>query len=311
MFATTSVSLASNLLISVRLLILPISSLKHYPVLLLLICATVWVYALFLFLELGGVAIVTLRGSVGAQRDHITFIPDTGIDTNAVCCHFQGCSAALPHTCDSPPASVRLCPFQDIFVVGHNFGLSSLLVPRSGEPNFDSNEADPFENKKRRQEREVKGLLDKIRPDMIALDPDFVGSLAPPTRLTTAVHDKLDIPFARLPRLERLRVQGRADETELDADAGADAVATEDDGGKNKKSRAEREKRKMRGKGKSLKRYLRKQRKNVIDPTAVRIVSPPFLSCWLFVPSWRSRGKRDGLRKRSKRGRWNPRNHLR
>ncbi|KAF8121516.1 hypothetical protein EV363DRAFT_1301879 [Boletus edulis] len=241
-------------------------SVNHYPVLLLLICATVWVYALFLFLELGGVAIVTLRGSVGAQRDHITFIPDTGIDTNAVCCHFQGCSAALPHTCDSPPAS-------DIFVVGHNFGLSSLLVPRSGEPNFDSNEADPFENKKRRQEREVKGLLDKIRPDMIALDPDFVGSLAPPTRLTTAVHDKLDIPFARLPRLERLRVQGRADETELDADAGADAVATEDDGGKNKKSRAEREKRKMRGKGKSLKRYLRKQRKNVIDPTARSVLT--------------------------------------
>ncbi|KAF8431963.1 BING4CT-domain-containing protein [Boletus edulis BED1] len=173
---------------------------------------------------------------------------------------------AIPHR---PLTSVRFCPFQDILVVGHNAGLSSLLVPRSGEPNFDSNEADPFENKKRRQEREVKGLLDKIRPDMIALDPDFVGSLAPPTRLTTAVHDKLDIPFARLPRLERLRVQGKADETELDADT--DAVATEDDGGKNKKSRAEREKRKMRGKGKSLKRYLRKQRKNVIDPTAVAI----------------------------------------
>lgn len=37
-------------------------------------------------------------------------------------------------------------------------------MPGSGEPNFDSNEADPFENKKRRQEREVKGLLDKVSP---------------------------------------------------------------------------------------------------------------------------------------------------
>ena len=83
---------------------------------------------------------------------------------------------------------------------------------------------------------------------MIALDPDFVGSLAPPTKLTTAVNDKHDIPFARLPRLERLRVEGKADETELDA--GAD-----DDGGQ-KKSREEREKRKMRGKGKSLKRCV-------------------------------------------------------
>ncbi|KAI9567936.1 NUC141 domain-containing protein [Boletus coccyginus] len=173
---------------------------------------------------------------------------------------------AIPHR---PLSSVRFCPFQDILTVGHNAGLSSLLVPGSGEPNFDSNEADPFENKKRRQEREVKGLLDKIQPDMIALDPDFVGSLAPPTKLTTAVNDKHDIPFARLPRLERLRVQGKADETELDDGVGADGGADDNEG--KKKAKAEREKRKMRGKGKSLKRYLRKQRKNVVDPTAVAI----------------------------------------
>ena len=35
---------------------------------------------------------------------------------------------------------------------------------------------------------------------------------------------------------------------------------------------AEKEKKKMRGKNKSLKRYLRKQRKNVIDPRAVSSV---------------------------------------
>ena len=92
---------------------------------------------------------------------------------------------------------------------------------------------------------------------MIALDPDFVGSMALPTKLTTAVNDKHDIPFARLPRLERLRVEGKADETELDAgvDAEDDADGAEDRGGK-KKSREEREKRKMRGKGKSLKRCV-------------------------------------------------------
>lgn len=109
---------------------------------------------------------------------------------------------------------------------------------------------------------------------MITLDPDFVGALAPPTKLTTAVNDTHDIPFARLPRLERLRVQGKADETELvDDDEDEDEDAAEGDGDKNDKpqSRAEKEKRKMRGKGKSLKRYLRKQRKNVIDPTAVAI----------------------------------------
>jgi hypothetical protein len=91
---------------------------------------------------------------------------------------------------------------------------------------------------------------------MITLDPDFVGALAPPTKLTTAVNDTHDIPFARLPRLERLRAQGKADETELVDDDEEDAA--EGDGDKNDKpqSRAEKEKRKMRGKGKSLKRYV-------------------------------------------------------
>ncbi|KAH7923033.1 BING4CT-domain-containing protein [Leucogyrophana mollusca] len=175
----------------------------------------------------------------------------------------------IPHR---PLTSVRFCPFQDILTIGHNAGLSSILVPGSGEPNFDSAEADPFENKKARREREVKGLLDKIQPDMIALDPDFVGSLAPPLKLTTAVNDKVDIPFAHLPRLERLRLQGKADESEIMDGDDADGSGDGEDGSNGKKqSREEREKRKMRGKGKSLKRYLRKQRKNVIDPTAVSI----------------------------------------
>ena len=62
-----------------------------------------------------------------------------------------------------PLAALRFCPFQDVLTVGHAAGLSSLLVPGAGEPNFDSTEADPFENRKARREREVKGLLDKVR----------------------------------------------------------------------------------------------------------------------------------------------------
>ena len=55
----------------------------------------------------------------------------------------------------------------------------------------------------------------QIQPDMITLDPEFVGSLAPPPKLTTAVNDTHTTPYARLPRLERLRVSGKADETEV------------------------------------------------------------------------------------------------
>ena len=106
---------------------------------------------------------------------------------------------------------------------------------------------------------------------MITLDPEFVGSMAPPTKLVTDINGKSDIPFARLPRQHRLKIQGRADETE--------EVSEEGDGGKGGEGKAVREegKKRMRGKNKAMKRYLRKQRKNVIDPKAVCIHPHPFI----------------------------------
>ncbi|KAJ7605681.1 hypothetical protein DFH06DRAFT_1348532 [Mycena polygramma] len=128
--------------------------------------------------------------------------------------------------------------------------------------------ADPSENRKARREKEVKALLDKIQPDMVTLGPELIGSLAPEPKLsTTTTFDgkpAVETPFARLPRLERLRVSGKADETEV-----VDPDDTAPDG--RKFTKEEKERKKMRGKGQSLKRYLRKQRKNVIDPTAVAI----------------------------------------
>ncbi|KAK7457051.1 putative U3 small nucleolar RNA-associated protein 7 [Stygiomarasmius scandens] len=182
---------------------------------------------------------------------------------------------AIPHR---PLASLRFCPYQDILTIGHNAGLSSILVPGAGEPNFDSMEADPFEGKKARREREVRGLLDKVQPDMITLDPESIGNLVPQSKLTTATSSELnsaalgsaksDVTYARLPRYERLKVSGKADLTE---DVESDEEDHSDGGDGKEKDREAREKRKMRGKGKSLKRYLRKQRKNVIDPAAVAI----------------------------------------
>jgi U3 small nucleolar RNA-associated protein 7 len=102
---------------------------------------------------------------------------------------------------------------------------------------------------------------------MITLDPEFVGSITPPTKFTTDINGKTDVPFARLPRQHRLKLQGRADETEEvseeeDREAGEEGKATR---------KEEEEKKRMRGRNKAIKRYLRKQRKNVIDPKAVRI----------------------------------------
>jgi U3 small nucleolar RNA-associated protein 7 len=51
-------------------------------------------------------------------------------------------------------------------------------VPGAGEPNFDSFVANPYENKKQRQEAEVHLLLDKLSPSMIMLNPDSMGGVA-------------------------------------------------------------------------------------------------------------------------------------
>lgn len=128
---------------------------------------------------------------------------------------------------------------------------------------------------------------------MITLDPEFVGTMGPPTKLTTTVDGKIDIPFARLSRQERLKVQGKADQTEEVSD-----IDEGDDDETKAHKREEKEKKKMRGKGKALKRYLRKQRKNVIDPRAVSVFYSIFNHTW--PTSSRLLFERNTRRKRSK-----------
>jgi U3 small nucleolar RNA-associated protein 7 len=88
---------------------------------------------------------------------------------------------------------------------------------------------------------------------MITLDPEFLGNLVSPGKMSEGM-DPDTLPFARRPRLERLRVQGKADVTEDICEADA---TTDDPMGTTvtrERDHAEREKRRMRGKGKSLKR---------------------------------------------------------
>lgn len=54
-----------------------------------------------------------------------------------------------------------------------------MLVPGAGQPNFDSRVADPFQGKRARREQEVHQLLDKLKPDMIVLDPTTIGRVGP------------------------------------------------------------------------------------------------------------------------------------
>jgi U3 small nucleolar RNA-associated protein 7 len=74
-------------------------------------------------------------------------------------------------------SSLKFCPFDDILGASHSDGFASLIIPGAGEPNFDALEVNPYATKKARQEAEVRTLLEKLRPEMIQLNPDFVGTV--------------------------------------------------------------------------------------------------------------------------------------
>jgi len=128
---------------------------------------------------------------------------------------------------------LRFCPYEDVLGVGHSGGFSSLIIPGSGEPNYDTFEADPFQTRKQRRESTVKKLLEKIQPDAITLDVSVVGT----------VNEK---PTEEDPEMS-LRLQ-----------------AIE------KTKKEKKEKKKARGKSRADKK-LQKKNKNIIDEKRLRM----------------------------------------
>ncbi|KAG9050328.1 Small subunit (SSU) processome component [Tulasnella sp. UAMH 9824] len=195
----------------------------------------------------------------------------------------------IPHR---PLTSARFCPYTDMLTIGHANGLSSIIVPGAGEPTFDSSEVDPFESKKMRREREVHNLLDKIQPDLITLDPDFVGTVAEP-EAQDEFADPLHVPSHRLPRWEKLKRAGMPDPgmapastneakkasgkgyDDDDMELGYSASDTSEseyevdevDHGEGGEEPVVRKKKKK----SALKAYLKKAGGNVVDPTVARI----------------------------------------
>lgn len=128
---------------------------------------------------------------------------------------------------------VRWCPLEDVLGISHDKGFSSIIVPGSGEPNFDATEANPYENTKQRQEAEVRGLLNKLQPEMISLKPDYIGNI--------------DLASAKT----------RKEDHDLNKEQGEHLAKLKNRG---------------RGKNSALRKYLRKKGgRNVIDEKTLRI----------------------------------------
>ncbi|KAH8419815.1 hypothetical protein KR009_002865 [Drosophila setifemur] len=96
----------------------------------------------------------------------------------------SGSGEKLPYLrqrCDAFVHGLRFCPFEDVLGVATAKGFQSLLVPGSGEPNFDALEDNPYETSKQRQEHEVHTLLEKIPAELITLDPHEITGVDAPT----------------------------------------------------------------------------------------------------------------------------------
>ena len=131
--------------------------------------------------------------------------------------------------------NVQFRPYEDILGIAHTHGISNIVVPGAGEANFDSYEANPFQDNKQARESEVQAMLNKLSHEMIGLDASFVGSV---DKDQDALRDEHKVVFN-----------------------------TANEGQDDKKDKS---KHKMRGRNK-ISAKLRRKQKNVIDANSVKL----------------------------------------
>jgi len=104
--------------------------------------------------------------------------------------------------------------YEDYLGVGLYDGFSSVLVPGSGEANFDSYEVNVFQSKNQRREDEVSKLLDKLPADSITLDPAIIGTIDKASRDVKESERKAEEEEAErrasLNKKRKLKMRGRS-----------------------------------------------------------------------------------------------------
>lgn len=107
--------------------------------------------------------------------------------------------------------NVDFCSHEDILGIGHSNGFESLIIPGSGDPALDTFEANPYGTQKQLNNQVVYKLLDKLQPEMIQLNPNFVGKIALNIKLKTKKHGDMQKDKIKL-HLKRSRYNIRREE---------------------------------------------------------------------------------------------------
>lgn len=101
----------------------------------------------------------------------------------------------------SQVSDMEFVPYEDLLGATHGNGFASLIVPGSGEPNFDARETNPFHSLSQRREHEVHALLEKLPMELISLDPDQVASVDVPS-LKDRLEAKRKLMFVKVPKID-------------------------------------------------------------------------------------------------------------